>query len=105
MQIRFRHWSTDGVPAHKASHGARDYVFLDADEGICDVRDRAGIEFLLARPANYEIAKLQFDAAGWQVQPDEAVALVDDPVTGEEEEAVEPEPIVRKRGRPRKVRR
>ena len=56
MLIRFRHWAVAGVPAHKAIRGSSEYVFLDTDQGLCDVRDREGIEYLLARSVNYELA-------------------------------------------------
>ena len=72
MLLRYRHWNVDGVSAHKAIRGAAEYVFLDSDHGVCDVRDREGIEYLLERKANYEVAfekyNIFFDAQGQQVE-------------------------------------
>jgi len=72
MWIRYKHAMVDGVPAHKAIRGASEYVFLDTEDGVCEVRDRAGIEYLLARPANYEIAfekyGIVFDVTGKEVE-------------------------------------
>ena len=96
MLIRYKHWAVDGVSAHKAIRGASEYVFLDADAGLCDVRDRVGIEYLLARPANYELAYevfgITFGADGQQV-----TAPASEIPTN-----VEKSPSKRKPGRPRK---
>ena len=72
MWIRYKWWDTDGVSAHKAIRGASEYVFLDSESWICYVRDRVGIEYLLERKANYELAYerygVTFDAQGQQVE-------------------------------------
>ena len=92
MLIRFKHWATDGVPAHKAIRGGTEYVFLDTDEGVCDVRDQTGIEYLLARPANYEVAYDRYGVTFVNGQEVETVGFV----TAEEPSSK------RKPGRPRK---
>lgn len=71
MVIRYKHWAVDGVPAHKAIRGSVEYVFLDTEQGMCDVRDLEGVKFLLSRPSNYELAYeaygCSFGADGKQV--------------------------------------
>ena len=99
MLIRYRWWDTDGVSAHKAIRGATEYVFLDSEHGLCDVRDRVGIEYLLARSANYELAYdrygVTFDAQGREVEL-QTSGDAGDTVTMQEP------PFKRKPGRPRK---
>lgn len=115
MLIRFKWWATDGVPAHKAVRGAVEYVFLDTNHGLCDVRDRKGVEYLLARPANYELAydhltpPVMFDADGQQVAVGPPVGSAVGPAVGSAEPTPaeipsrhqEP-PSKRKPGRPRR---
>ena len=109
MLIRFKHWDTDGVPAHKAIRGAVEYLFLDSAKGLCDVRDREGIAYLLARSANYELAYevfgIAFDADGHQVTPQTTgvIPAVDVSAATVAASPVEPPPFPkRKPGRPRK---
>ena len=112
MLIRYKHWSVDGVPAHKAVRGGTEYVFLDSEQGICDVRDRVGIEYLLARPVNYELA---FEVYGIAFGPDGKQLDAPTPIVstsgevGTNSEPEDREPIIvtlekRRVGRPRKVR-
>lgn len=100
MLIRYKWWDADGVSAHKAIRGGTEYVFLDSDEGVCDARDRAGIEFLLARPANYELAYdrygVMFGADGKEVEVAVGTPPVDAAPVAQEPSSK------RKPGRPRR---
>ena len=111
MLIRYKWWDTDGLPAHKAIRGSVEYVFLDAAHGLCDVRDRLGIEYLLERKANYELAyeqyHISFDAQGQQVEVHQTTDTTSDatgvnlPDSSSRTFAGTP-PSKRKPGRPRK---
>ena len=114
MLIRFKHWEIGGVPAHKALDGPREYVFLDAELGLCDVRHRKGIEFLLARPTNYELVYehygVHFDAQGNEQHaptPGEGSPSESKPAVDDWDSTVRLARLAdgrRKPGRPRKVR-
>ena len=83
-------------------------MFLDEQHGICDVRDRAGIEYLLARPVNYEVAfekyNVFFDERGNQIE------IVKTELLTAEIPALLPikssivSTMIKRRGRPRKLR-
>ena len=101
MYIRYRHWATDGVPAFKTTRGPTEYVFLDTEQGISDVRDREGIVFLLARPMNFELV---YERYGVQFGTDGKEVEATQPVAGSaaEDEDQDPVALVRKPGRPKK---
>ena len=103
MLVRYKQWFEDSLNAHTVSYGLGQLVFLDADEGVLDVRDKASLEFLIRHPSKqYELAYdrygVFFDAEGQQLDPADPV-----PASSlEPEERKNHAPPAPKRGRAKK---
>jgi hypothetical protein len=81
MLIRFKWWQRECRPDGTYNHAVQcpqqpggKAVFTYANQGICDVVSRSGIEFLLKNPYNYEVAYehygISFDTQGMEVKAD-----------------------------------
>ena len=94
--LRYRYWNQDGLPARRAGVGNREYIFDDAQDGVCHIPNAHDAMALLRNSNNYEIAweryGVTFDEEGREVE------MV--PVAPPEEPEVAASP---KRGRPRKA--
>ncbi len=80
MKIRYKLWGKTAQPmVHKVFHRAKNWLFSDADKGVCDVTDRQTIEFLLSHSARYAVAYEEygviFDAKDQEVQVEEPVRV------------------------------
>ena len=71
MRVRYKSWNTDGLNVHVVSFGLKQVNFLDEDQGVVDVRDKATLEFLLRHPSHlYELDWAHY-GVGWDAQDQE----------------------------------